>query len=189
MVVWAIIGAVNLRANKRTDLHHDIVRRGGDGSLFHVEAVFADPACHDGVEVGVSRDQGDERETAPFASAVGQGHQGDEAGHDPELADKGVQGPLVEVVAAVRQAQHGDDLEDGGRDRQDVGIKGRVSETLEREGQVGLHGCRGDVGHQPDEVETPHGLVFPCLADVFPGGGLLDGGEALGGVIAEDALF
>lgn len=43
LVVWAIVFAVDLGADERTDLHNDIVGGCGDGSFLDVKSVFGDP--------------------------------------------------------------------------------------------------------------------------------------------------
>lgn len=169
-------------------MHHNVVRCGCDGTLLHIETVLTDPAGHDGVEVWVARDERDEREAAPLKTTVGKREERDETGHDPEFAKEGMEGSLIEMITAERQRQHGDDLEHGGGDGENVGVKGRIAQTLQRQGQVGRDGGGGDVGHQPDKVESPHGFVLPRFANVLPRGGLLDGGEALGGIVAEDTV-
>ena len=44
-------------------------------------------------------------------------------GQGPELADEAVEGALVEVLTALGQRQHEDDLEHGRRDGEHVGIE------------------------------------------------------------------
>nr|GFD59187.1 hypothetical protein [Tanacetum cinerariifolium] len=82
---------------------------------------------------------------------------------DPEFAKQNVQRALVEVVRAVRESQHGDDLQERRRNGQHVGVERGESEALERQRQIALDGRRGDVCNQADEVETPHSRVFPRL--------------------------
>ena len=111
--VGGVVGPVDLRPDQGPNLHDDVVSRGGDGALLHVEGVLRDPGRDDGMEVGVARDERHQREAGPLPPAVGKGQEGDQQRHDPELAEKAVEGALVEIVAAVGQSQHGDDLEYG----------------------------------------------------------------------------
>lgn len=53
MVVWRVVGPVDLGANEGADLDNDVVGSGCDGSLFHVKTVLGDPGGHDGVEVRI----------------------------------------------------------------------------------------------------------------------------------------
>lgn len=43
LVVRGVVGAIDLGADERADLHNDVVRGRGDGSLLDVECVFRDP--------------------------------------------------------------------------------------------------------------------------------------------------
>lgn len=53
MVVWRVIGPVNLGANEGADLDNDVVGSGRDRPLLDVKAVLGDPGGHDGVEVWI----------------------------------------------------------------------------------------------------------------------------------------
>lgn len=47
VVVRAVVGAVDLRANERANLHDDVVSRGRERALLHVEGVFGYPGAYD----------------------------------------------------------------------------------------------------------------------------------------------
>jgi hypothetical protein len=53
VVVWCIIGAVDLGADHGTNLHDHVVGCRCDGALLYIERVFGDPGGDNGVEVRV----------------------------------------------------------------------------------------------------------------------------------------
>ena len=63
---------------------------------------------------------------------------------------------LAEVFAAESESQHGDDLQDGGRDGQHVCCECSEAETLDSQCQISLNRRRGNIGDEANEVETPH---------------------------------
>src|SRR5690242_13973486 len=140
------------------------------------------------MKVWVTGNQGDEREATPFATTVGDGEEGNEQRHDPELAKKNVPRSLVEVVGAVCKCQHGDDLQGCGGDGKHIGVEGREAKTPEGERQVALNRRCGNVRNQADEVQTPHRWILPGFPNVLQACRLLDGCESLGRIIAENAI-
>lgn len=140
------------------------------------------------MEIGVARDERDKCEAGPFPTAVGQGEQRDEQRENPDLANETVEAALAKLVAAPRKEEHGDDLQRGRRDGEHVGLEGGEAQTAEGQGQVALHRGGRDVGYQADEEETPEGGVAECILDVLPGDWFFECREALGWVVAEDAV-
>jgi hypothetical protein len=53
MVVWRVIGPVDLGANEGANLDNDVVGSGRDGPLLDVKTVLGDPGGYDGVEVRI----------------------------------------------------------------------------------------------------------------------------------------
>lgn len=53
MVIWSVIGAVDLRTDHGSDLDYHVVSCGCDGALFNVKGVFGYPGGDNGMEVGV----------------------------------------------------------------------------------------------------------------------------------------
>jgi hypothetical protein len=53
MVVWRVIGSVDLGAEEGADLDNDIVGGGRDSPLFDVKTVLRDPGGYDRVEVRI----------------------------------------------------------------------------------------------------------------------------------------
>lgn len=124
-----------------------------------------------------------------------------------------VQGALFEVVRRIREGEHGDDLEDRARDREHVGVEGRETDALDRQGHVcqPASGCRSakerlgvqqderevgrtaldgrgrDVGDEADEDEAPQMRVLPRLDAVLERDLVLKPAESLSRVVAEDA--
>lgn len=188
LVVRGVVGSVNLRPRDGAHLHHDVVRRRRHGPLLDVKRVLRDPGRDDGVEVRVARDERHEREALPRPAAVRDRQHGGQQGQDPRLAKEAVEGALVEVVAAVCQGQHRDDLERSGWDREHVGVKGRVAELAELICKVRLHRSGGNVGDEAHKVESPDRGVLPGVEDVLPLDRLLQCCSALCGIVAENAV-
>lgn len=141
------------------------------------------------MEIRISRDERGDRKPRPIVPMGRETQEGREERQRPQFPDEAVEGSLAEELAALGEDEHEDDLQDGGRDGEHVGVEGGEAEAFEREGQVCLDWALGDVGDQPDEVETPHGLVAPCVEHVSEVGAFVDVCETLGGVVAEEALF
>lgn len=59
------------------------------------------------MEVWVSRDERYQRETRPFAAAIRKCDESNQQWHGPEFAEEDMERTLVEVVATIRQRQHG----------------------------------------------------------------------------------
>lgn len=180
---------VVIRDGGDVHLNNDIISRRRDGSLLDIKRVLRDPRTDQRVKVWIPRDQRHQREATPFTTPIRNGEQGSEDRQRPERAKEAVEGTLVEVLGTVRQRQHGDDLQGRRRRGEQVTLQRReAADPPEAEGEVGLHGRGGDVGDEADEVQPPHGAVRPGGLDVLEGGGLVDVGEALGRVVAEDAV-
>ena len=170
-------------------MNNHVIRRGCNGSLLHVKRVLRDPRADQRMEVGVPRNECNKTEATPFVSAVRDGDEGCQHGQRPKCSKEAMEGPLVEILGRVGQGQHGDDLKRGRWSGQEVTLeRGEVADTAERECKIGLDRSGGNVGNKTDEVETPHGRVAPGVLDGLPGDGLLQGREALGRVVAQDAV-
>lgn len=140
------------------------------------------------MEVRVARHQSDQSEAFPIPAPIRDREQGGEKGDQPELAEEAVKGTLVEVLAAVRERQHRDDLDGGRGGSQHVRGEGREAEVLECQGEVGLDGRRRDVGDEPNEVQAPDRLVGPSILDVLEGGRFPESGKTFRGVVSQDTL-
>ena len=96
--------------------------------------------------------------------------------------------PFVEVLAAVGQGEHEDNLQYGGGDGKHVTVEGRKADSLECQRKVALNRCRRYVSDETDEVEAPHRAVFPCVDDVSESGRLFERRETLSRIVAEESL-
>jgi len=135
-----------------------------------------------------SGNHGRDCETAPFVSTSRQSEQSHEERQAPELANEAVESAFGEVIAAVRQRQHQDDLQHRRRNRQHVGVESRKADTLQSQGKVALHRRSRNVCHQADEVQSPHRLVTPGAEDVAECSRLLQGRNTLGGIVAQNSV-
>lgn len=145
LVVWYVPRPVYLAANQGAYLHDDILDPrhsfsngstviskmmlagekayiccGCDSALLHAEAIFGYPGRDNGVEVRVTRNESDQGKAFPIPATVRNREEGGEKRDQPELSKEAVEGSLVEILAAIRECQHRDDLDAGRRRGQHV---------------------------------------------------------------------
>lgn len=134
-------------------LDNNVVGGCGNGSLLNVESILRDPCADNGMEVRITRDQGDDTESSPFATSIWESQQGGKERNHPDLSKQAVERTLVEILGTVSETQHSDDLDSGrGSGKKVTGQSAEVADPLKSQSEIGLNRSGGDVCNKTDKV-------------------------------------
>jgi len=170
-------------------LHEHVIQRGGNGPGADCIRVAGVPGDLDRVCGWVGQEHSHDTPSLPFIDL------GDIDGIDinhewesPDLAESRGERELTPNLGDVGQGEHGEHVEDGGGDDEEVGFEGAEAETFQCKGEVLRGGCFGDLEKEPDYVERPEVVVRHGFPEEFGGYRLAVVHPALGGVFADHTV-